>query len=450
MGAMNPLDWSLIGGAVPVILLVAGLAGAVWLIGGRAGPGARPRGWPLVGVPLTAGVMAGLVITLAWLTDNVWRPFPDQLPTSVVVWSWAGLAGLALALTRLPMLRTWRRRAAALLAGLVMLLGAANQINGYYEQYPTLRTALGPWLDPKPVFVQKGSTSTASLVLPGQGESLESVWNPPASMPKTGRIFQVDIPGTLSGFRARPGYLYLPPAYLTAPRPLLPVLVLLAGQPGDTRNWVDTGRIQAMMDDFASRHNGLAPVVVMPDDLGSELANPLCVDSQLGHVQTYLTRDVPDWISSHLQVRMPGAGWAVGGFSDGGTCAIQLATQAPGVYPVFVDISGQRAPSLGSQQRTISRAFGGDSKAFARVNPVDVMARSKFTTEAGVFVGGDADSVYTPQQRYVYKMARRAGMSVSLQILPGGHNWRVWRAGLARNLGWLAAQLGITQPGRIR
>ena len=98
------------------------------------------------------------------------------------------------------------------------------------------------------------------------------------------------------------------------------------------------------------RHHGLAPVVVMPDDLGSEFANPMCLNSRLGNVQTYLTVDVPNWITSHLQVRSPERGWAIGGFSEGGTCAIQLSTQAPRLYPFFVDISGQIEPTLGSRQ----------------------------------------------------------------------------------------------------
>lgn len=181
----------------------------------------------------------------------------------------------------------------------------------------------------------------------------------PPGMPKTGAVYQVSIPGGRSGFAARPGYIYLPPAYLATPRSQRPVLVLLGGQPGDPRAWVDSGRIQAVMDGSAKRHSGLAPVVVMPDDLGSEFANPLCLNSRLGDVLTYLTIDVPDWIISHLQVRPPGQGWAIGGFSEGGTCAIQLSTQAPRLYPFFVDISGQLEPTLGSRQLTISRAFGG-------------------------------------------------------------------------------------------
>ncbi|WP_407812297.1 alpha/beta hydrolase-fold protein, partial [Staphylococcus aureus] len=94
----------------------------------------------------------------------------------------------------------------------------------------------------------------------------------------------VTIAGTVSGFSARDAEIYLPPAYFTNPRPELPVLVLLAGQPGAPEDWLQGGRLVQTMDTYAAAHSGLAPVVVVADGTGSELANPLCVDSQLGNV----------------------------------------------------------------------------------------------------------------------------------------------------------------------
>jgi S-formylglutathione hydrolase FrmB len=453
---MNPLDWSLIAGPLPVILLVGALLALAWLAagrnapgrgsvrrgagGGRAGGAASVR-WLAICVPLIVMAAGGVIALLTWLINNAWRPFPDSLPFPIVLWSWVALAGMVLAFARLLLLRTWPRRAAAIAAGVLVLAAAGNQVNGFFQAYPSLRVVLAPWLDPKPVLT---GTVQVTEVVAKPGQTLEGIWHPPPGMPKTGAVYQVSIPGVRSGFAARPGYIYLPPAYLARPRPQLPVLVLLAGQPGDPRAWLDSGRIQAIMGGFAERHNGLAPVVVMPDDLGSEFANPLCLNSRLGEVQTYLTVDVPSWITSHLQVRSPGRGWAIGGFSEGGTCAIQLSTQAPRLYPIFVDISGQIEPTLGSRQLTISRAFGGDAAAFARVDPIVVLARTRFPRNAGVFVGGTSDRVYTPQQRIMYLTARHAGMQVTFMLLPGGHDWRVWRGGLEHNVAWLAGRLGIT------
>jgi len=457
---MNPLDWPLIAGPLPVILLAGALLALAWLVAGRNAPGhgwlrrgawrrraggAASVRWLAICVPLIVTVAGGVTAVVTWLINNVWRPFPDVLPFPLVLWSWVALAGLLLAAARQVPLRTWPRRAAAIAAGFLVLAAAANQVNDYFQAYPSLRVVLAAWLDPKPVFT---GMPNVTEVVAGPKQALGSIWHPPRGMPQAGAVYQADIPGIRSGFAARPGYIYLPPAYLAAPRPQLPVLVLLGGQPGEPRAWVDSGQVQAVMDGFAARHDGLAPVVVMPDDLGSTFANPLCLNSRLGQVQTYLTVDVPDWITGHLQVRPPGQGWAIGGFSEGGTCAIQLATQAPRLYRFFVDISGQAGPTLGSRQRTISRAFGGDAAAFARVDPVAVLARTRFPRSAGVFVAGADDRTYTPQQQAMYRAARRARMSVSLMYLPGGHDWRVWGGGLRANVAWLAGQLGITGGAR--
>jgi S-formylglutathione hydrolase FrmB len=475
---MNPLDWSLIDGPLPVILLIGALLALAWLAAGRNAPGRSallalawlaagrdgpsrisPKGgtregnasgapsaaWLAICVPIIVIAAGGVIALLTWLINNVWRPFPDLLPFPIVIWSWVALTALVLAFARQLLLRTWPRRAAAIAAGVLVLAASANQVNDYFQAYPSLRVVLAPWLDPKPVFTRTVDVREA-VAKPGQ--ALENIWHPPRGMPKTGAVYQVKIPGIRSGFSTRPGYIYLPPAYFVTPRPQLPVLVLLAGQPADPRTWIDEGRLQAMMDAFAERHHGLAPVVVMPDDLGSEFANPMCLDSRLGNSQTYLTVDVPNWITSHLEVRPPGRGWAIAGSSQGGTCAIQLSIQAPRLYPFFVDISGQVAPTLGNPRLTISKAFGGDAAAFARVDPIVEMAHTRFPHIAGVFVGGTRDIGHTLEQRRMYRAARRAAMDVTFMELPGGHDFGVWRAGLEHNLAWLASRLGITGSPR--
>jgi S-formylglutathione hydrolase FrmB len=125
----------------------------------------------------------------------------------------------------------------------------------------------------------------------------------------------------------------------------LPVLVLIAGQPGGPQDWVFAGRLAAVMDAFAAAHQGLAPVVVVPDVTGSALGNTLCLDSRLGAAETYLADDVPEWTASMLDVDT--SRLAIGGFSFGGTCALQLSLRRPEVFHTFLDVSGQLAPTLG-------------------------------------------------------------------------------------------------------
>ena len=113
------------------------------------------------------------------------------------------------------------------------------------------------------------------------------------------------------------------------------------GQPGGTSDWLDGGGSPPALDRDAAAHHGIAPVVVMPDDLGSELADPQCLDPP-GPATTYLSVDVPA-VDRNLQV---GPARAVAGLSYGGTCALRLALTAPAVYPTFLDIAGDPDPTL--------------------------------------------------------------------------------------------------------
>ncbi len=315
-------------------------------------------------------------------------------------------------------------------------------MNQEFQAYPTLRGVLRlPLVNQAPFASLPGREP--GVVTAGGAASLQAAWTPPRDLPTSGVVTTVTIPGTVSGFRARPAWLYLPPAYLTNPRALLPVLVLVAGQPGTPRDWFDGGQLPKLMDAFAAAHEGLAPVVVVADPLGSQLANPLCVDSPAGNAFSYLSVDVPTWVKNTLQVDGDPKHWAVGGVSAGGTCALQLAVNAPAVYPTFLDFSGQVAPTLGSQARTLRERFGGSSAAFRAVNPLDVLGRRRFPASAGVVAVGSNDSRYGPGARTVLSATRAAGMDVRWAQAPGGHSWEVWRPVFAQELPWLAARQGI-------
>ncbi len=431
------LDWPLVTGVAPIVLSALG-AGALLVLLARRG-----RRWWSQSVPVVAlGAAAG--VGVAALEVSVLRLFPDRLPA--VVWCALAVAlagvGLAVAQTRQA---GWRRRTAVWLAAASVIAAAASQVNQSYGEFPTIRSALGLPLTNQ-VDLGRVSSSAAVVTAGPSGPPLTRVWRAPPGMPVVGVVSQVVIPATVSGFRARPGWVYLPPAYLTSPRARLPVLVLLGGQPGSARDWLDGGALAAMLNSFAAAHAGLAPVVVMPDMLGATLANPLCFDSRLGNAHTYLARDVPAWIRSTLQVDPYPASWAVAGFSGGGTCALQLAVNSAEVYPSFVDISGQSEPSVGDRTRTVAAAFGGDTAAFNTVNPLDVLARRRFPNTAGIIIVGRDDAVYRPQAQLIDRATRRAGMRIEYREFAGGHNWHVWAPGLQSALPWLGARLHLTTP----
>ncbi|WP_371478694.1 alpha/beta hydrolase [Kitasatospora sp. NBC_00315] len=432
-GRHHPLDWPLTHGPVPYAVLVAG-AGALLLLG-------LPRGrrWALRRLPAAVLLATGLTLLLDIAVDDWWQPFPEGLPGRVTAWIGVAVLGLCLAGFRMPGSAVRGRLLAALAACLVVLM-ASSQVNRLFDQYPTPRVLLAPWLGGPGALVAAPAGGT--LAAP-PGRPLADVWRPPADMPAKGTLSAVSIPGRHSGFRTRTGYVYLPPAYRTNPRPLLPVLVLLPGQPGAPEDWVHSGALQEMMDGFAAGHRGLAPIVVVADPTGSPWVNQLCMDSRLAKAQTYLAQDVPAWVHATLQTATGRQAWAVAGLSFGGTCSLQLALNAPDVYGSFIDISGQQEPTLGSHGKSVREAFGGDESAFDAVDPAHVMARKNFPDTAGIFVVGDRDGEFRPQQERMHAAAVRAGAAVELQVKSGWHDWTVFRAGIGDNLPWLARRTGL-------
>jgi len=387
-------------------------------------------------------VVAACAVFVAGVTlvvDRVWKPWPGPLPPVLALWAGATLVAACLAVARLRAGR-WYRRVLRVLLALVVLASAGTAANAQFGFYPTSRAVLDLFANTR-VGLDQAARPPSSVVEVPAGGKLADVWGKPAGLPDKGTVSEAAIPGA---FRARPAWIYLPPAYAAAPRPRLPVLVLLAGQPGAPRDWFDAGRLAERMDGFARAHQGLAPIVVVADQLGARMANPLCLDSKLGPSETYLAREVPAWIKRRLTVDERRQAWTIAGLSQGGTCALQLAVRAPDVYGNFVDLTGQREPSLGSRAATVKAAFGGDETAFTRVNPMDVLARQRFPDTAGVIVAGRDDAVYRPAAAEVFRAGRQAGLDLQWKELPGGHDWTVWRSGLYDSLPWLATRTGLS------
>ncbi|WP_420123437.1 alpha/beta hydrolase-fold protein [Nakamurella sp.] len=427
---------SLLDGALPWALLVLGTAGGVFLLARR-----ESWWWRRV-VPGT--VVASAV--LAWIVGNTVAKslIGQDLTFSDQFWIGVALAGIILAIASL-FGTPWWRKAVAILAGLLVVAMAGNQINRSYLQYPRLGDLFGPTTSED--VLPARSTAASSAALPTA--PLTQAWTPTgANIPSDGgKVTTIALPGTTSGFQPRESYVYLPPAYFADNPQPLPVLMLFHGVPGGPGDWNLGDRVKGVMDAYAAEHDGIAPVVVMPDATGGQVDNPLCTDSNLGKVGTYLSVDVPAAVRSQLLVDPHPEHWAVGGFSYGGTCAFQLATRYPDLFPSFLDFAGEEEPSLGSRADTVQKAFDGDTAKFKAINPLDLLAANKYPNSGGWFIVGADDSVMMPGVKKLYAAAQAAGMDVQYWEVPGlGHDWGVPVAGLTHAMPWLGQRMGITGP----
>jgi len=440
----NPFDWSLLHGFVPALLTVFGGCAIAYLVARRR------RHWYSRTVPIVLSCSVAVALLAWWLVVYVWHPFSGPLPVTVITWTGFAVAGLGLGLARMRSSR-WRVRLLTGCAVVVVVLMSLNHVNTFFGYYPNLRDALGLSFNNEISSAQAAAlggthdspSETASTSSQRPTRSLLTAWKPPKDLPQNGKVVEVDIPGTLSKFQARAAWLYLPPAYLVKNRPLLPVLELIGGQPGDSRDWLNGNDLAGVMDRFAADHHGLAPVVVMPDALGSFWGNPLCINSRLGQADTYLSVDVPNWARANLHINPDTRTWAVGGGSFGGTCAWQLAVFHPRTFPTFLDFSGVYEQLEGTLQDTINAAFGGNARKFAEVNPAQILIHHKRPELWATLGVGASDTYYVKQIESTSKLCRRAGIHVRLIKVPGGHDGQMFATLLTNSMRWLGQRDGI-------
>jgi S-formylglutathione hydrolase FrmB len=360
------------------------------------------------------------------------------------LWFGLGVAGIGFAVAGLWKTRPWRVVLASSSVFLFALAGAVG-INIDVAEFPTLASAVGVSTIHTLALPTHRTTATPRPVVATTVKTLAESWHAPANMPAAGTVGTVTIPATVSHFAARSAVVYLPPAALVANAPRLPVLEMLSGQPGMPSNLITSGAMATILNEFAASHHGLAPIVVIPDQLGAPQLNPMCVDSPLGNSATYLTVDVPNWINAHLHVLQPRDDWAIGGFSQGGTCSAQLGAKYRGLYGSIFDISGQAIPHRGSIASTIASAFGGSAANFAAAAPGALIAAgAPYDDTLAIFVVGQQDARFGPDSVTVSNAARAAGMDVHYIQSPGtAHDWHTVQFAIRQALPLLAIRWGL-------
>ncbi|WP_314213586.1 alpha/beta hydrolase-fold protein [Pseudarthrobacter equi] len=429
------LDVRLTDGPLYWASLILGLAGAAFLL--MPPPPHGPLRW-LYRVIAAVAVAFALVATVHWALINLYSVFPENIPDPVLLWLVPAVAAVLLWLFLLPH-NSWRRRGGGLAAALLVIALSSVQINAYFGLNRTVSDLMGTALARIPALEQ-------NLVRPAgapDGVALQG-WRPQGDIPDGGVLRKAAIPGTISGMDTRDAFIYLPPAYFAQNRPALPVLVLIAGQPGGPADWLTGGALRGHMDSFAAAHGGVAPVVVVPDANGSQNANTMCMDSQIAHADTYLSQDVPRWIGSTLAVDTDHSHWAVGGFSFGGTCAIQLGTRHPDLFPEVLAFSAEAEPAIAKErQKTIDAAFPGDPEAFLRQTPLAIMADKRFDGHGLYLTAGQNDTEFVGYLRTLASAAGDAGFTVrAYEVEHTGHSWDTSSRRFGDALQFLADQWG--------
>jgi poly(3-hydroxybutyrate) depolymerase len=425
---------------------------AIWALAALAVVVIAARRWHrrallAAGIAAAGAAVLGVVLLILANTQD-W--FGVTLDAGTWAWSIGTFAAIGFAAGSFVDAPLWRRFVAASAVILVALAGTVG-VNADFGIQPTVASFAGVSLTKKidipvaaaPAPAPSASASAKPLLADG---ALWANWHAPADMPAKGATGTVDIPNTVSGFVARPAGLYLPPAALTKDAPLLPLVVMMMGQPGDP----DPGWQEEALDPFAARHDGLAPIVIVADQTRDHNTDPMCVNSaKYGNAATYITQDVLPWARAHLRVLQDPAHTVVAGYSNGGECAVSLGARYPDLWTNVLDISGELYPGSDHPAQAVKDLFGGNQAAYQATWPQNILASGHYPDTVGVFTVGSPDGAYTDQAKQMVAFASAAGWSTSYVELPGaGHGATALRGGLVNGYSQLYPRLGLSEPGK--
>jgi len=216
----------------------------------------------------------------------------------------------------------------------------------------------------------------------------------------------------------------------------------MMGQPGDP----DPSYVAETLDAMAARNNGLAPIVIVADQLGDPNIDPLCLDTaKYGNAETFLTQDVVNWARTNLNIIQDPRYWTIAGYSNGGQCAISLFAKHPRLWSNVIDISGEEFPGTEILDATLQDVFGGNTAAYDAQKPVNLLANRHFTGTTAVFTVGSNDAGFIPGTHRVAAAAEAAGMAVTYWESPnGGHVFPALTDGLDKAFEMLYPKLGLT------
>lgn len=425
----------IVDGALPVIVYVLAAGGiVVTLLWGVT------RRWILVAALAAAG--GGVLAIALWLVCVQWLDlFGGSLGLPTCLWLAATLSAVAVGVASL-FRRGALRRSVAVVAVVSSIAAGTLGINAAFGLNRSIGNLLNIVVD-APLRLPAPTPAPRSSAAPVR--PLWETWTPPAGMPRAGHTGTVAIPNVESGFTARSAGVYLPPAALTANPPRLPVVLMLMGHPGNP----DPAPIAQVLDAYAAANHGLAPIVVVADQVGADVKDTGCVDSRLGKVRTYLLHDVIPWMRANLNVAADPRLWTVAGYSNGGQCAISLGAEHPELFGTVISVSGEEFPGASHPADALQRLFGGDAQKYEQAKPLTLLRQHRYSGTTAVFTAAKDDSRYLAVAKRFTIAAQAAGMDARLRELAGGgHGAAALTGGLRAAFAVAYPVLELSPPGR--
>ena len=349
---------------------------------------------------------------------------------------WPSLAG--------PSLGKILVRAAMLLTvNFLVVLTMATQLNAqyvWYADWTDLQSAFG---GPTAVTaLSRGAAASHATNKKVAGTAAQAGLRlPPLPLGRISQrgVISYTVKGPLSGITAT--VVVQLPSHYTDPgnaSVMYPVLETFPAIPGDARIWINTmnlGDVVAREADAKRMSPALlvSPQVEIPAGVDTE-----CVNGSPGNpqVETWLTQDVPNWVTHTFRVKTDRDSWAAIGLSAGGWCAAMAAMLHPAQYSAAIIMGGYFHPDFGP----VYYPYPPNSKVPDRYDLVALTQRNPPPVALWMETS-HADTLSYASSASVLKAARPP-LSVDARVLQhAGHRLTVWEPLVPVALRWLGANL---------
>jgi len=248
----------------------------------------------------------------------------------------------------------------------------------------------------------------------------------PAYVLEQGSVEQIKVMSPALGGRSQSVYIYLPPGYAAHPNKRYPVLYLLHGFPGRPLAFLLTVRMGVVEDELVAKHEAQPIILVMP--FGStgtftdkEWANGI---GTYEGWRTFVSRDVVHAIDAHYRTIAASGGRGIGGLSEGGYGALNIAMHSPQEFSLVESWSGYEEAAHNHS------IFGRQLAGLTTNTPLDRLqsvAPALRRDQTYFWFYSGSDDPLRGQNRDFAMALTAARVPHTYLDLRGGHNWALWR-----------------------
>jgi hypothetical protein len=239
---------------------------------------------------------------------------------------------------------------------LLVLLTAAVVLNdtfGFFADWTDLAGTFGSGGQYTASSKGTSAASAAAARVPGEAGAAGGSRTAPVVPPiaQSGqRRYDVVVPGPVSGVSGRV-VVQVPAGYADAAQGTrrYPVIETFHGYPGTPGQWLDSMDLGQSVDNEVAAGRMSSVVIVSPQLEIPRGRDTECVDGGPGlpAIESWLTVDVPNWVTRTFRVSPERSAWATAGLSAGGWCAAMAALLHPARYGAAMIFGGYFTPQFG-------------------------------------------------------------------------------------------------------